>query len=160
MSPHLIHYSELRRCKLTFSLSQLVTFKNNYIYHTSGRSPKVAGNTVLHAVNNYWYDNSGHAFEIDAGGMVLAEGNVFQNINAPVEDGYSGQLFSSPSAGANAECESYLGHVCETNGFGSSGSFEGSDSSFFSNFGGKNVASAESYSVAKDVQTSAGFGKI
>src|SRR5690606_33674361 len=100
---------------------QLVTFKNNYIYHTSGRSPKVSGNTVLHAVNNYWYDNSGHAFEIDAGGMVVAEGNVFQNINAPVESGYKGQLFSSPSTGANAVCESHLGHVCETNGFGSSG---------------------------------------
>lgn len=140
--------------------AQLVTFKNNYIYHTSGRSPKVSGNTVLHAVNNYWYDNSGHAFEIDNGGMVVAEGNVFQNVNAPVEDGYSGQLFSSPSAGANAVCESYLGHVCETNGFGSSGSFEGSDSSFLSNFGGKNVATAEPYSVAKDVQTSAGFGQI
>lgn len=92
--------------------------------------------------------------------MVVAEGNVFQNVNAPVESGYKGQLFSSPSTGANAVCQSYLGHVCETNGFGSSGSFEGTDSSFFSNFGGKNVASAEPYSVAKNVQSSAGFGKI
>lgn len=28
-----------------------VTLKGNYIYHTSGRSPKVQGNTVLHAVS-------------------------------------------------------------------------------------------------------------
>lgn len=28
----------------------MVTLKGNYIYHTSGRSPKVQGNTVLHAV--------------------------------------------------------------------------------------------------------------
>ena len=32
----------------------LVTFKNNYIHHFSGRAPKVGGNTLLHAVNNYF----------------------------------------------------------------------------------------------------------
>lgn len=31
--------------------SDLVTLKGNYIYHTSGRSPKVQGNTLLHAVS-------------------------------------------------------------------------------------------------------------
>jgi pectate lyase len=58
----------------------LITMKGNYIHHTSGRSPKVGGNTLLHAVNNYWYANSGHAFDNAAGGMVVAEGNVFQNV--------------------------------------------------------------------------------
>lgn len=58
----------------------LITMKGNYIHHTSGRSPKVGGNTLLHAVNNYWYANSGHAFDNGAGGMVVAEGNVFQNV--------------------------------------------------------------------------------
>lgn len=35
----------------------LVTLKGNYIHHTSGRSPKVQGNTVLHAVSfpNYYF---------------------------------------------------------------------------------------------------------
>jgi pectin lyase len=60
--------------------NDLVTMKGNYIHHTSGRSPKVGGNTLLHAVNNYWYANSGHAFDNGAGGMVVAEGNVFQNV--------------------------------------------------------------------------------
>ncbi|KAF0640933.1 hypothetical protein FPSE5266_09996, partial [Fusarium pseudograminearum] len=32
--------------------NDLVTLKNNYIYRVSGRGPKVAGNTLLHAVNN------------------------------------------------------------------------------------------------------------
>ncbi|KAH6988410.1 pectin lyase fold/virulence factor [Ilyonectria destructans] len=140
--------------------SDLVTFKNNYVYHTSGRSPKVAGNTLLHAVNNYWYDNPGHAFEVDSGGMVVAEGNVFQNVNAPVESGYAGKLFSSPSASANAVCSTYLGHTCEVNGFGSSGSFSGTTTDFLSNFSGKNVASASTYSAAKAVQSTAGFGTI
>lgn len=30
-----------------------ITFKNNYVHHFSGRAPKLGGNTVLHAVNNY-----------------------------------------------------------------------------------------------------------
>lgn len=31
--------------------SDLVTLQKNYIYHFSGRSPKVQGNTLLHAVS-------------------------------------------------------------------------------------------------------------
>ncbi|CAH0025159.1 unnamed protein product [Clonostachys rhizophaga] len=140
--------------------SDLVTFKNNYIYHTSGRSPKVSGNTLLHAVNNYWYDNNRHAFEVDSGAMVVAEGNVFQNVVAAVESGGAGKMFSSPDSGTNAACSSYLGHACQVNGYGSSGSLSGTDTSFFSNFNGKNVASALSYSDAKNVATTAGFGTI
>ncbi|THC88068.1 hypothetical protein EYZ11_012482 [Aspergillus tanneri] len=30
--------------------SDMVSMKRNHIYHTSGRSPKVQGNTLLHAV--------------------------------------------------------------------------------------------------------------
>jgi hypothetical protein len=32
--------------------------------------------------------------------MVLAEGNVFQNVKTPVESGRAGKLFASPSAAA------------------------------------------------------------
>jgi pectin lyase len=31
--------------------SDLITFKGNYVYHMSGRAPKVGGNTLLHAVS-------------------------------------------------------------------------------------------------------------
>ncbi|KEY71794.1 hypothetical protein S7711_06546 [Stachybotrys chartarum IBT 7711] len=140
--------------------NDMVTFKGNYIYHTSGRSPKVAGNTLLHAVNNYWHDNAGHAFEIDAGGQVLAEGNVFQNVNAPLDTSVAGKLFSSPNTSANAACSASLGRACQVNGFGSSGSFSGTDTSFLVNFQGKNIASASSYETAKNVPNTAGFGKI
>jgi pectate lyase len=64
--------------------NDMVTMKGNYIHHTSGRSPKVGGNTLLHAVNNYWYANSGHAFEVGTGASIVAEGNVFQNVANPV----------------------------------------------------------------------------
>lgn len=35
---------------------------------------------LLHAVSIYWYANTGHAFEADSGAMIVAEGNVFQNV--------------------------------------------------------------------------------
>ncbi|KAL6915207.1 hypothetical protein FSST1_012967 [Fusarium sambucinum] len=138
-----------------------VTFKNNYIYKTSGRAPKVGGNTLLHAVNNYWYDNAGHAFEIGAGGQVVAEGNIFQNVATPLEaSSFAGKLFASPSTAANAVCSSYLGHVCQVNGFGSSGTLSGSTTDFLTNFSGKNVASAAAYSSITGLSSSAGFGTI
>jgi pectin lyase len=137
--------------------NDLVTMKGNYIHHTSGRSPKMGGNTLLHAVDNYWYANSGHAFDIAAGGQVVAEGNVFQNVVTPLLEN-AGKLFSSPSTSANTACAAYLGHNCQLNAFGSSGSFSGTDTSFFSNFNGKTVASASAASA--NVATTAGIGKI
>lgn len=141
--------------------SDLVTMKGNYIYHTSGRSPKVQGNTLLHAVNNYWYDNSGHAFEIGSGGYVLAEGNVFQNIGTPVESPVDGSLFTVPNASSGSSCSASLGRTCVVNGFGSSGTFSQSDTDFLSKFSGKNIASASAYStVASSVSSGAGQGKL
>ncbi|KAL4777965.1 pectin lyase fold/virulence factor [Aspergillus varians] len=141
--------------------NDMVTLKGNYIYHMSGRSPKVAANTLLHAVNNYWYDSSGHAFEIDAGGYVLAEGNVFQNIPTVVESPVNGQLFTSPDANTNQICETYLGHTCQVNGFGSSGTFSQADEAFLVNFAGKNIASASAYTIAQSsVPSNAGQGNL
>ncbi|PTU22286.1 hypothetical protein P175DRAFT_0127887 [Aspergillus ochraceoroseus IBT 24754] len=141
--------------------SDLVTMKGNYIYRMSGRSPKIQGNTLLHAVNNYWYDSSGHAFEIGSGGYVLAEGNVFQNIPTIVQSPVDGQLFTSPDSTTNQVCSTYLGHVCQVNGFGTSGTFSQSDTGFLSNFQGKNIASASAYSVVQtSVPSNAGQGKL
>ncbi|KAL4995228.1 pectin lyase B [Aspergillus recurvatus] len=141
--------------------NDMVTLKGNYIYHMSGRSPKVGGNTLLHAVNNYWYDSSGHAFEIDSGGYVLAEGNVFQNIPTVIEGTVGGQLFTSPGSSTNAICSTYLGHTCQVNGFGSSGTFNQADTAFLVNFQGKNIASASAYTVAQSsVPSNAGQGKL
>ena len=141
--------------------SDLVTLKDSYIYYTSGRAPKVGGNTLLHAVNNYWYDNSEHAFEVGTGAYIVAEGNVFQNVVAPVESGGTGQLFTAPSTSANTACKTYLGHNCQVNAFGSSGTFSQSDTGFFSDFSGKTVASASAASgVAAYVQANAGQGKL
>uniref|UniRef100_A0A8H7N318 pectin lyase n=1 Tax=Bionectria ochroleuca TaxID=29856 RepID=A0A8H7N318_BIOOC len=133
--------------------SDQVTFKNNYIYHTSGRSPKVTGKTLLHAVNNYFSDIKGHAFEIDSGTQVLAEGNYFEGVDTIVE-GSNGQLFVADSNGS--ACSSGLGRSCQANGYSSSGKWSGSDSSFLSSFSGSNVASAKAYSSATGLASSAG----
>jgi pectin lyase len=78
-----------------------VTFQGNYIHHTSGRSPKVGGATLLHAVNNFWYDNTGHAFDISENANVIAEGNVMQSVKTPLNEGAE-LLFSAPDATANS----------------------------------------------------------
>ncbi|KAH0282791.1 hypothetical protein M436DRAFT_58939 [Aureobasidium namibiae CBS 147.97] len=138
--------------------NDMVTFKGNYVHHTSGRSPKVQGNTILHAVNNYWYDidSKGHAFEIGQGGYVLAEGNKFQNVATVIEAGATGKYFTVPSSGS--VCSSYIGRSCVSNAFGSSGAFSSADTSFLSDFKGKNIAAA---SAASAVTTaSVGYGKI
>ncbi|KAI0533589.1 pectin lyase fold/virulence factor [Xylaria digitata] len=142
--------------------NDLVTFKENYILHTSGRAPKVGGNTLLHAVNNYWYQNSGHAFEVDSGSKILLEGNVFQNAGQAVEtSSVSGKIFTSPDSNSNAGCSSYLGHACQLNAYGSTTSYTGTDQSFFQYFSGKNIASASTASsVQSSVPNSAGHGKI
>ncbi|RMZ69179.1 pectin lyase [Pyrenophora seminiperda CCB06] len=142
---------------LLLGQSDLLTLKGNYIHNTSGRSPKVGGNTLLHAVNNYFLDNTGFAFDNEAGGMVVAEGNTFQNVVTPLLAN-NGLFFASPSTSANAACQASLGHVCQLNAFGSSGALTGSDTSFFKNFAGKSVASAEVASTAP--ATGAGVGKI
>jgi pectin lyase len=138
-----------------------ITFKGNYIHGTSGRAPKVAGNTVLHAVNNYWEDNSGHAFEISAGAQILAEGNSFSSVNAPIEDASAGgSLFAVSDTIAAATCEQFIGRACEVNTLSSSGEFIGtSDTSFMSNFNGQQVASAVAVS-AEAIKAGAGVGKL
>ncbi|KAF2018379.1 polysaccharide lyase family 1 protein [Aaosphaeria arxii CBS 175.79] len=138
--------------------SDLVTMKGNYIHHTSGRSPKIGGNTLVHAVNNYFHDNTGHAFDNGAsGGKVVAEGNVFQNVKTPLLEN-KGQFFGSPSTGANAVCSANLGHACVLNSFGSSGALGGTDTGFLSNFKGKTIAKASAASTS--VASTAGVGKI
>ncbi|KAJ6781459.1 hypothetical protein PWT90_05218 [Aphanocladium album] len=141
--------------------NDLVTFKNNYIYHTSGRSPKVAGNTMLHAVNNFWHDNSGHAFELSGDAKVLVEGSIFQNVADPLEEkGYQGKLFTSPDPTTNAQCRASLGRGCQLNAFGASGSFKYTDAGALVTFKGKSVASAQSANGAKAVMNKAGIGTI
>ena len=93
--------------------------------------------------------------------MVVAEGNVFQNIPTVYETPIDGQLFNSPSSTVNTYCDAYLGHNCQVNGYGTSGSFSQSDEGLFSDFSGKTIASASAYTAAQStVPSSAGQGNL
>ncbi|PYI01649.1 pectin lyase pelB [Aspergillus sclerotiicarbonarius CBS 121057] len=140
--------------------NDMVTLKGNYFYYLSGRMPKVQTNTLLHAVNNLFHNIEGHAFEIGTGGYVLAEGNVFQDVDTVVEAPMSGQLFSSPDSTTNAQCASVFGRSCQLNAFGNSGSMSGSDTSIISKFAGKNIATAHPpTNIAQWTMNNAGQGK-
>lgn len=86
---------------------------------------------------------------------------MFQNIDEVAESPIDGQLFTSPSSSANTACAAYLGHNCQMNVFGSSGTFSQADTGCFSDFKGKNTASTSAYtSVVASVNVNAGYGKI
>lgn len=129
-----------------------VTFKGNYIHNTSGRGPKVGGKTVLHAVNNYWgnVDPTGHAFEIDTGAYILAEGNTFDGVKTPVSE-LKGKLYTG------TDCSRALGRACVGNSLNGSGTFSGTDSDVLSSFNNKAAAAAKD---ASGVPAKAGVGKI
>ena len=93
--------------------------------------------------------------------MVLAEGNVFQNVGTIAQSPIDGQLFTSPSTTENAVCQTYLGRACVVNGFGSSGTFDQTDTGFLTDFEGKNIASASAYTdVQSSVPSGAGQGNL
>lgn len=138
----------------------MVTLKNNYIYHFSGRTPKVAGSTLVHAVNNYWFDyaDTGHAFEILKGAMVLAEGNVFQNIATELESAtFTGQMYTPDGGSA---CKAVLGRTCPMNIFGASGALSKLDTSFLPNFADKNIAAAVNPTGTMETTIPANAGNV
>ncbi|TQN72297.1 putative pectin lyase C, partial [Colletotrichum shisoi] len=127
-----------------------ITMKNNYVYKTAARGPALSGATLLHAVNNVWSDTNGHVIE---GGEATArgifEGNAFINVKKLVSD-YKGRLFSSPDATTNAQCKSALGRACEVNVFeDTTDDFKYTDTTFFDDFKGLDIASAAAASKIK-----------
>lgn len=139
-----------------------ITMQGNYISHTAGRSPALSGGTLLHAVNNVWEDNNGHALEGgDTKARGIYEGNVFINIKSMV-DNYAGRLFTADDQGSNSACKPALGRSCVSNIIeNSKGNFSFKDDSFFSEFSGLEIASAVPAAQAQlDVPKNAGAGKI
>jgi pectin lyase len=137
-----------------------ITLKANYITRTAGRAPALSGSTLLHAVNNVWQDNNGHALE---GGETTArgifEGNVFINVKALSSD-YKGRLFAASAT--NTNCNAAFKRACQSNAFyNSQGALPSQDSSFFADFAGLNIASAQSAASARaNVPNNAGVGKV
>ncbi|KAF1790072.1 Pectin lyase fold [Phytophthora cactorum] len=102
---------------------------NNFVHHTSGRSPKVGGSSVIHAANNYWYSNSGF------------QGNYFESTTVPNKhDAETVGAIIVPSSSTQSACKSALGRNCVENSLAKSGTLTGNrDSAALTN--SKKVAS-------------------
>uniref|UniRef100_A0AAV1UP76 pectin lyase n=1 Tax=Peronospora matthiolae TaxID=2874970 RepID=A0AAV1UP76_9STRA len=96
-----------------------ITMINNYVHGTSGRSPRVGGEkdnkVVVHIVNNYWGDSTGHSLDVAENAHVLAEGNYFENTNQTLKNGTEGCLYVFNSTVGPDMCKSYLGRSCAPN---------------------------------------------
>ncbi|KAH9881965.1 hypothetical protein J1614_001136 [Plenodomus biglobosus] len=141
----------------TIGSNDLITMKFNWIHHTSGRSPKVGGNTLMHAVNNFWSDNTGHAFDNDQGGKVLLEGNAFQNVKTTVHAN-KGQMYALTGR-TIAQCTSTLGRACQTNLYSNAAGISFADASVLNLFRGKSVARPNVPNMST-IKARAGVGKI
>ncbi|KAG3049884.1 hypothetical protein PI124_g24151, partial [Phytophthora idaei] len=96
----------------------------NYMHKMSGRFPNIGGHdgevSVVHAANNYFYDGTGHAFDVATGGFVLAEGNYFDSVSTPNQPDPKGSIFIPSAAG---DCQASIGRPCKLNVLTKSGTF-------------------------------------
>ncbi|CAG7921865.1 unnamed protein product [Penicillium olsonii] len=131
------------------SANQWLTIPENHVSYTSGRTPALSGTTLFHAVNNVWADNSGHALEGTSKGKGLYEGNLFNNVPNIAGSDFVGQLFSSQEADVG-KCAASLKRDCVTNEYTNSGTFNFSDTGFFSELESLSIVAAEPVSSIKD----------
>ncbi|KAI1631523.1 pectin lyase fold/virulence factor [Biscogniauxia mediterranea] len=146
-----------------------ITFQNNYLTYTSGRSPALSGTTLFHAVNSVWDSVSGHALEGDSSSARgLFEGCAFAGVAQVAVADFAGQLFAGPDAAARELCaaDGALGRACAANAYdedSDAGNFEGAaDDGFLGDFAGYDVpAAAMSAEEARSsVPGSAGIGHL
>ncbi|KAK1929016.1 putative pectin lyase F [Phytophthora citrophthora] len=101
-----------------------VSLLKNFMHKMSGRFPKVGGHdgevSVVHAANNFFYDGTGHAFDVATGGYVLAEGNYFDSVSTPNQPDPKGSIFIPNVAG---DCQAAIGRSCQLNVLTKSGVF-------------------------------------
>jgi len=99
---------------LFYGTQTRVSLINNYIHQTSGRSPKVGGNSIIHAANNYFYNNSGHNFDPSEESFTVAEGNYLDSCTTPVLlSDKTGSMYAETSTGSS--CSSAFGRACVSN---------------------------------------------
>ncbi|KAJ5141057.1 uncharacterized protein N7443_010972 [Penicillium atrosanguineum] len=148
---------------LGYGKNDKVTFTGNYIHHTSGRSPKLEFNSYWHAYNNYWFNNTGHAFDVGSGTKALIEGNVFHNVDTPLLTDSSPGKTLAVGSNDKSTCDSKLGRTCVANTLVSSGALSASDESVLSSWPsselGVSVTSSASQ-VRSSVLSNAGVGKL
>jgi pectin lyase len=136
-----------------------VTLDRNYFHDVSGRAPKLGQDGVsstFHAVNNYFENMKGHAFDAYDGANALVEGNVFKAVSQPATD-HAAAVGTFVVDGGSA-CQSALGRACLENSVDSaSGELAGgSSSSFISELANYDVTTLAVSEVAAHVLANAG----
>ncbi|KAE8344728.1 hypothetical protein BDV24DRAFT_148603 [Aspergillus arachidicola] len=147
---------------LGYGKGDQITFANNYIHDTSGRSPKIEFDSHWHAYNNFWENNSGHAFDVGEGANVLIEGNVFSNVKTPMNpEDTPGSTFAVNAQDASS-CTSALGRPCIANELTSSGELSGNDEAVLSGWpkGEGDTKAMTTDKVPSYVKANAGVGKL
>lgn len=102
-----------------------VTLDKNYYHDVAGRAPKLGedgSKGTFHAVNNYFSNMNGHAFDAYDSATALIEGNAFESVNQPTTDkaAQSKVLYTVPDESAASACTSSLGRACVANSVDSS----------------------------------------
>jgi pectin lyase len=136
------------------------TLDKNYFHDVSGRAPKLGQdgvNSYFHAVNNYFENMKGHAFDAYTGVSALVEGNAFVAVDQPNTEHASG-INTFVTKGGDA-CSSVFGRACLENSVDSaSGKLSpGSSSDFIAKLGKIDVPEPmEASKVAAYVKANAG----
>ncbi|KAI4649695.1 hypothetical protein J4E93_004015 [Alternaria ventricosa] len=136
------------------------TLDKNYFHDVSGRAPKLGQdgvNSYFHAVNNYFENMKGHAFDAYDGVSALVEGNAFVAVDQPNTEHAAG-VTTFVSKGGDA-CSSVFGRACLENSVDSaSGELSpGSSSGFIAKLGKIDVPEPmEASKVAAYVKANAG----
>jgi pectin lyase len=136
------------------------TLDKNYFHDVSGRAPKLGQDGVtgyFHAVNNYFENMEGHAFDAYTGANALVEGNAFVAVDQPTTE-HAGTVTSFVSNGGSA-CSSVFGRSCLANSVDStSGKLaSGTSIDFIAKLGKIDVPSPmEASKVAAYVKANAG----
>ncbi|KAG9415628.1 hypothetical protein AC1031_000011 [Aphanomyces cochlioides] len=135
-----------------------VSFLNNLVHHTSGRSPKIADATAfVHIANNHWLNNTGPSFEGTTGAYVLSEGNYFENTLLPSLVDKAANVMSTTSANKGS-CSTTLKRACVPDAFASSGKFVNTgESNVVSHMNGVATAYAPK-AAARLTKSTANFG--
>lgn len=125
----------------------------------SGRAPKLGqdGTTgTFHAVNNYFENMKGHAFDAYTGAQALVEGNVFSSVAQPATA--KAATISTFIVDAGSACSSALGRACLANSVDSASGelVGGSTTSFISALKDADVSPLDVGQVAAHVKANAG----
>ncbi|KKA26877.1 hypothetical protein TD95_003278 [Thielaviopsis punctulata] len=108
---------------LFLGLKDFYTFSGNWIHDVSGRAPHMGTDHTdseiqFQAINNYWQNVGGHAFDVDKNVNVLVEGSYFDNVTTPVTPTTytaGGSMFFVQTVADAQDCLPQLGYICEWN---------------------------------------------